>query len=127
MSSINEQLIQAIIDNNVSEVTSLLARGADPNYQEARSQGFSCLHFAAQNQNEDIVQLLLHAGASVASEDRYGNIALWTATFNSRGEGSTIKALLAHGAKPDHKNKAGKSPRELAETIANNDIKQFFE
>lgn len=34
--------------------------------------------------------------------------------------------LLRSGADPDTHNKAGRSPRQLAETIANYDLAQFF-
>ena len=56
--------------------------------------------------------------------DVYGNTALWRAAFESRGQGAMLKLLLAHGANPDQPNHSGMSPRQLAETIANFDVKR---
>lgn len=124
--SINEQLIQSVIDNDASKVKELLAAGADVNYQEPKSQGFSSLHFAAQNQNVEIAQILLKSGAKADLENIHGNTPLFVATFNSKGEGSVIKVLLDAKADPNHANKAGQSPIGLAKLIANYDVAQFF-
>lgn len=124
--SINEQLIQSVIDNDASKVKELLSAGADINYQESKSQGFSSLHFAAQNQNAEITQILLGNGATVDLENVHGNTPLFVATFNSKGEGSVIKVLLGAKADPNHTNKAGQSPVGLAKLIGNYDVAQFF-
>jgi uncharacterized protein len=84
------------------------------------------LHFAAQGRHGDLSAVLLEAGAPVDAEDRYGNTPLWTAVFNSQGDGSAIKALRASGADPEHLNHNGASPVGLARTIANYDLAQFF-
>ena len=73
-----------------------------------------------------MARVLLAAGASTTVRDAYGNTALWTATFNSRGRGELIAELLAHGADPDSLNSSGASPRTLARTIGNFDVAQFF-
>ncbi|MBC6613317.1 ankyrin repeat domain-containing protein [Hymenobacter sp. BT507] len=88
--------------------------------------GWTALHFAAQAYAVEMAALLLEAGARVDVSDAYGNTALWRATFESRGQGAMLQLLLAHGANPDQPNNNGVSPRQLAETIANFDVKQFF-
>ena len=64
--------------------------------------------------------------ARVDLKDSNGNTALFRAVFNSKGEGTIIKQLLASGSDPDQKNNHGVSPRILADTIGNYDVKQYF-
>lgn len=70
---------------------------------------------------------LLEAGARVDSVDNYGNTPLWRAVFGSCGRGDMIQLLLAAGANPHAKNLSGVSPFDLASSIGNYDVKQFFE
>jgi ankyrin repeat protein len=70
--------------------------------------------------------LLLAAGVTVDVPDTYGNTTLGRAVFESRGRGAMLQLLLAHGANPDQANHSGVSPRQLVETIANFNVKQFF-
>ena len=49
------------------------------------------------------------------------------ATFASEGRGEIVKLLLERNADPDLKNIHGISPKDLANTIANYDLKRFFE
>lgn len=64
-------------------------------------------------------ELLLAAGAPVDAVNAHGNTPLWTAVFNSRGSGDIIHLLRQHGANPWLQNRAGKTPVDLARTIAN--------
>ena len=102
----------------------LLAKG--PALDQQDRNGWTALHFAAQAYAVDMAALLLAAGTQVDVPDAYGNTALWRAAFESRGQGAMLKLLLAHGANPNQPNHSGMSPRQLAETIANFDVKQFF-
>lgn len=102
----------------------LLARNPDLNIQD--NSGWTPLHFAAQKYALEMVEHLLNAGAEVDIKDNYGNTALWRAVFESRGRGDVIKLLLARNADADLKNDSGISPRGLAATIANFDVKQYF-
>lgn len=88
--------------------------------------GNTALHFASQDYRPETVEVLCASGANINAEDKFGNTPLWKGIFNSRRRGDVIRILLQHGAEPDRKNKAGKSPRALAETIANYDVKQFL-
>src|SRR5438309_11499733 len=42
--------------------------------------------------------------------DAHGNTPLWTAVFNSRGDGDVIRLLRSHGADSRHVNAAGRTP-----------------
>lgn len=117
-------LIQTAIDGR-SELTSLFIQsGADVNAQDRN--GYSALHFAAQEYYPAIVDELCRSGAIVDVTDRFGNTPLWRATFASRGRGEVIKILLKYGADKDKRNQSNKSSIDLAKTIANYDLLQFF-
>ncbi len=117
-------LMHAVIDGKDELVKLLIARGSDVNAQD--KQGFSALHFAAQDYCQPATEALLKAGATVDARDKFGNTPLGRAVFNSRGRGEIIKLLLEHGADRNAKNNSSKSPLDLANTIGNYDVKQFF-
>jgi ankyrin repeat protein len=73
-----------------------------------------------------MVSLLLTHGAVTEVEDANGNTPLFRAVFDSRGRGDVIALLLRAGADRDHENKHGVTPAQLAATIGNYDVAQFF-
>ena len=87
---------------------------------------WSFLHYAAQYNALEIGQILIDRGADVNAKDTFGNNVLWRATFASQGKGDFIKLLLRNGANKYAKNNSGVSPADLADTINNYDVKQFF-
>lgn len=117
-------LMEAVILQNVEAVRLIIEAGCNLDAQDRF--GYTALHFAAEGQLHKIVQELLHAGAQSDLEDQNGNTPLSNAVFTSRGRGEAILALLHSGANPDKMNKSGISPRILADTIDNFDVKQFF-
>lgn len=117
-------LIHAAIDNRLEVAKLLLDSGAESGAQD--DMGNSALHYAAQEYHADMASLLIAHGAKVDAQDIHGNTPLWRAVFNSRGRGELIMLLLESGADRSHSNKSGKSPLDLAKTIANYNITQFF-
>jgi ankyrin repeat protein len=115
---------KAAIDGDMPELTRLLNGGADPSASD--DDGWTPLHAAVQNWQLDVVNALLAAGANVNAQDVHGNTPLITAVFNSRGRGNVILALMRHGADPALPNHHGITPVELARTIANYDVAQYF-
>ena len=107
------------------EVSYLIRAGADVNLQDKK--GYTPLHFAAQEQDLEIVRLLLDAGARVDVKDHHGNTPLAKAVFNCDGDGAVIQLLRERGADPFAENNHGVSPVSLARSIANYDVAQFFE
>lgn len=118
-------LMEAVIDNNVEIAKLLIQHGADVNKQDDLGET-SALHFAAQNNSSELVEILLENQAEVDAEDVNGNTPLSDAVFNSRGEGSVIQLLLLHGGDQHKKNKHGVSPLTLAESIANYNVMRYF-
>jgi hypothetical protein len=110
---------------NPHEVPYLIRSGADVNLKDAN--GYTPLHFAAQEQSVEITRLLLDAGAKVDERDHHGNTPLSNAVFHYRGDGSLIELLRERGADPFAKNNYGSSPVELARSIANYDVAKFFD
>ncbi len=117
-------LHHAVIEKDEGLVRLLFAAQADVNARDSHS--WTPLHFAASEHAVEMVNALLGLGALVDLEDDQGNTPLWRAVFQSRGRGQVIQALRSGGANPEHRNKHGISPRQLAETIANHDVMQWM-
>lgn len=92
-----EDLIKAVEQNDVAEVTALLSRGADPNTADA--DGTTLLMSAARNGNEALIDLLLKMRAKVRGRNRYGDDALLLAAF--RGHLDIVRKLVAAGSPID--------------------------
>lgn len=112
-------------DGEATRLDELLRAAADPNAQD--DNGWTALHFAAQSRSVSCVQSLLAAGARVDLRDSHGNTPLWTAVFNSRGDGAVIALMRQAGADPNSSNNHGVSPVKLARGIANYDVARFFQ
>jgi len=117
-------LYYAAADGRAEEVLRLLAAGANANAQD--DDGWSPLHFAAQAVSPGATQALLTAGANTELRDSFGNTALSTAVFASRGDGSVIELLRRAGADPHAANSSGVTPLSLARIIDNYNVAQFF-
>ena len=114
----------AAIDSKFDAARILVEAGADVNFQDF--SGWTALHFAAQAGSIQIASLLIDNGADVDPRDSHGNTPLFRATFNSKGDGSMILLLRKQGADENSKNESGVSPVELAKTIGNYDVSQYF-
>ena len=63
----NEDLLQAAREGNISQVTELIRKGADVNAKDDE-YGFTSLIKAAANGHTNIVKLLLDKGADINAE-----------------------------------------------------------
>jgi len=116
-------LHDAATDGDVAAVTAAISSGAP--IDAVDDQGHTALALAATSQNVAATRLLLEAGADTEITNRHGNTALWAAVFNSRDDQTIVRLLLGAGAHRDHANTAGRTPRDLAVTIANYDITEL--
>ena len=73
------------------------------------------MHFAAQENKENVAKLLVDAGAIIDLRDIDGNTPLSNAVFSRATE--LIAFLLEKGASLDAPNNHGVSPRELADSM----------
>jgi ankyrin repeat protein len=107
---------RAALGRNVEVVASLLKRGADPNAafpwdakglaervggggdpNSADTTGITVLHFAAQEGNDELLTILLEAGANVNAIDTKGETALHYAAKSNEGAKCMAK-LIGAGA-----------------------------
>jgi uncharacterized protein len=119
------ELHYAALANDLPAAEARLTAGDDPNASDKK--GFTPLHVAAQERAAAVARLLLDHGAEVDRANVYGNTPLFTAVFNSRGDGSVIRLLREHGADVLRENRSGQTPLGLARLIANYDVAQFFD
>jgi ankyrin repeat protein len=118
-------LIQATIYNNVEVVQILIQHGASVNTRDFFN-GYAALHFAARNYYLELLQLLLKHKAEVDIKDISGNTPLYLAVFNASGKGRVIQQLLLQGADRNSINNQGVSSWELANTITDYNMVQYF-
>lgn len=118
-------LHHAAINGDVDATGLLLAAGARADV--ADRSGWTPLHFAARGHCLAVAEALLNSGVAVDAEDEHGNTPLFRAVFESKGRGEMIRLLRERGADVDHRNRHGRSPADLAATIANYDVKQWME
>jgi len=117
-------LFYSLLLEKTDLLNKLILSGANINQQD--KLGWTNLHHAVQRYNVPAVELLLKSGVNVETKDIYGNTSLWRAVYSCKEKGDIIKLLLDSGADIKNKNDSGISPIELAETIANYNIIQFF-
>lgn len=101
--------------NGLTEVgIFLLEKGIDPNIQDKNGQ--TILHYCALYNQSELAKHALQKGAALSIQDVHGNQPLWTAVFNDKGRNDRIEIITMYlnaGADIDHKNKAGKSPKDI--------------
>src|SRR5215475_13387413 len=92
-------------------VRNLLKQAADVN--GALGDGTTALHFAAQNGDAEMAQVLIYAGANVRASTRIGG---YTPLFMAakRGASQVIDILLKAGSDPNLKAMDGLTPLMLA-------------
>ncbi|NIJ66413.1 ankyrin repeat protein [Sphingomonas leidyi] len=115
---IGQTTLQEAIASRKPELAAwLVERGVDLDNRDR--SGFTALHYAMEYQYYPLAEKLIRAGADVNATNKHGNGALWTAVMSARGDYALVDLLLAHGADPDTRNRAGKSPLDLAIDMGN--------
>jgi len=106
-------LLHLVAYGNLGNVAGALLKVEGINVNAKGKDGWTPLHFAAQNGHKEIVDALLAKEADVNAKGKDGRTPLHLAARNGRTE--VVKILIANGADPLLKNKDGKTPRDLAE------------
>jgi ankyrin repeat protein len=114
-----EDLRSAVEDGHTSDVTKLLARGADPNTPDER--GNTLLMLAVRHKNARLVDLLIDAGAKLNLRNKYGETAIMLASYN--GLYNIVEKLYIKGAEINH---PGWNPLLYAATAGHPKIVQLL-
>lgn len=106
-------------DGRTADLARYIRSGLDPDHTDR--DGTTMLMVAANHGHAGVVKLLLRHGANPNFVDRWGNTALWCATREgcagpnaARFDRKVIELLLAGGANPAQRNKAGRIPATWA-------------
>jgi ankyrin repeat protein len=99
-------LIEGVRSGDPVAVNAELDRGADVN--AAESDGTTALHWAAQIDDVQMLELLLEAGAAVDATNRFNVTPLELAANN--GNAAAIERLIQAGADPNHASREGQTP-----------------
>lgn len=100
------RLIDAVRQRNGAAARALLAGGIDVNVKAP--DGSVALHWAALQDDAELVRLIVRSGAAVNAANDFGVTALALAAAN--GSQSTVAQLLEAGARPDLADRAGETP-----------------
>jgi ankyrin repeat protein len=97
--------------NDAAQVRTLLQQGADAN--GAQADGLTALHWAAMNDNKEMVDLLLYAGATVKPHTRVGGYTPLHLAARA-GHAAIVSTLIAAGADPNQWTGTGVTPMHFA-------------
>lgn len=98
----------------------LLSSGRTVNVNEGDADNTTALHIASETKDYELIEVLLHHGASIDAKDDYGNTPLHVTLQSSNHQGlssadlRTLQLLLRRGAKVNEKNNDLKSPLHFA-------------
>jgi ankyrin repeat protein len=109
-------LIWAAFYNNTELLKWLIDNGANINHQDRN--GFSALHFVANENCFNASMILINNNAELELKDSNGNTPLMNAIFNSNDDYKIITLFIDSGANLDNLNNHEMTPRLLAESLA---------
>jgi ankyrin repeat protein len=109
------EILNAVLAGDVAKAAALLKSGTDCNTKN--EEGATLLMLAAGAGNQEMVEMLLKAGAEVDATDARGWTALFKALFNyeqNRGFPDVVSALIEAGADIEHQIAYGTRPLMIA-------------
>lgn len=102
------KIFEAVKNNNINEVRSLLDQKADPNSVD--EDGDHLLMYAALYSSPDCMQLLIEKGSNVNSKNKIDETALMWSVHDL----AKMKLLIQHGADVNAKAKSGNTSLLIA-------------
>ncbi len=106
-------LHEAVAYKQVDLAEDLLNKGINVNIQDRKGQ--TVLHFIGfHTTNTALAEAIINKGGRLDLKDLHGNIPLWYAVINSKGNYDLIRLLIKHGSDPLSKNKSGRTPVDMA-------------
>ena len=118
-----ERIVNAIIEHDFDWFVELVENaGVD----RVDSNGLTPLMFCIQNERSKMIDYLLEKEIDINRQDNVGNTALFYAVFKSKDKIGLIEKLLKKGADMNMANKAGVSPLSLANSMANENVRNFM-
>ncbi len=118
-----ESIINAIIEDDFDWFTEQInQKGADI----TDANGFTPLMYCVQNGREKMIDFLLKKGIDVNKVNNIGNTALFYAVFYSKNKTEIIEKLLKKGSDMNIANIKGITPLSLANTMANDKVKDLM-
>jgi len=109
--ALHNALVPLSGDVDLQAVSALLQGGADPNAQD--DNGYSPLHFAAQESLPEAARLLVDAGGNPNLQDSSGNTPLFRAVISGHSI-EVVRILLDAGADPFLQNSYERSAAAVA-------------
>lgn len=122
--SYENPLSLAVSNDDLEEVRSLIAKGANVNGKEKDSENITPLFLAVENGNAEIAETLLNYGAKINARD--GNKQTPLMRLDEDASPELVRLLIKHGAKVNVTDEEGNTPLILAAKSANAEILQIL-
>ena len=110
-SRLDKELLDASAEGDIQKVQQLLDSGAFVN-KKTGWQSITPLHWASENNNQEMVELLIDHDANVNAKDKFGETSLYYAIEANKPD--MVELLLDRGANVNAKNKHGVTLLNLA-------------
>jgi len=122
----NMMLWRAAIEGEAVKVRETLENDkVDIDAGDLNNEGMSALHFASKYGNEDVVEILLAAGANCGNCDDFGKTPLHLASQEGRSA-PVVAHLIAGGAIVNATDRSGRTPMHYAARGAHNEVVELL-
>jgi uncharacterized protein YgiM (DUF1202 family) len=122
VSETKNKLILAVQADDLEEVKTLISKGKRVNVKDKNYDGNSPLHFAVENGNLEIAEVLLNAGAKINFKNSEKRTPLMMLDEDATPE--LVNLLLRHGATIDFTDKKKNTALILSAAYADKDVVQ---
>lgn len=118
-SSVKQEYLKAVKNNNISKIVNLVSEGIDVNVKDAKN-GWTALHYAVYYGHYKTAKYLLENGAITEVRNNKGETPLHLAV--KVGNEKLVKLLLEYGAETDVVDYNGKKPLDYALESGNKNL-----